>query len=182
MIVFNQEVGEKDCSFNVTTNTKKYIVGFFGFFPHSITNRFVKFLESLEIKEIAGHSDFDISLFSLNGDYGIDGYNMNDRRTFDTTIILPKTFNTEQEAKEWLDIKIKKSDFILKSEISEIQVLDADKFIDYLNTLIEFDNKETLIKKRVQKEMNAIKEKLLLEYSDDEDYKLIIERNFNKYI
>tara|TARA_B100000700_G_C15044950_1_gene857403 strand:+ start:1428 stop:1889 length:462 start_codon:yes stop_codon:yes gene_type:complete len=151
MLVFNEEVGEKDCPFNITENTKQFIVGFFGFFPHSIHDRFVKFLKSLEVKDVAGQRGVDINLFSLNGDYAIEAYDMVDRRTFDTTTILPKIFNTEEEAKEWLHKKIKESDFILMSEILEIEVIDADKFIDSVNTIIELDSKEKLIKQRIKK-------------------------------
>lgn len=48
MILFNQELGEEDCSLNPDVNTNKYLLAFFGFYRHHIEDDFNSFLKEVE--------------------------------------------------------------------------------------------------------------------------------------
>jgi hypothetical protein len=172
-----------DFIFKVTDNTKKFIVSFFGFYPHSMSEDFHSFLETLEVEEVIG-SSFDKSLmkcdFSLDGDFGYECYDCCDRRTFDVGIVLQKTFDTENEANQWFLEKVKNSDDIRKKDICEILIIDADKFIEYLYSLINDDDKYTTIldafdekilpiTKAYNMAIMEIKEDLLLTFNSDSD-------------
>lgn len=52
MIIYNQELGEDDCDFNVTKKTENFLVSFFGLYNHYIYEDFNNFLKELNIKEV----------------------------------------------------------------------------------------------------------------------------------
>jgi hypothetical protein len=185
----SEEDEKRDFIFKVTNETKKFIISFFGFYPHSLAEDFHLFLESLEVQEIIG-SSFDQSLmscdYSLDGDFGYECYNMSDRRTFDVGIVLQKTFVSEDAANKWFNDKIKNSDDIRLKDISEILVIDGDKFIAYLDDSIEEDNRYEEISNSLDADMIAIKKTfndsvrrlqndLLLKFTSDIDKKTIKE-------
>lgn len=86
MLIFEEDTDEKNWKFNVTKKTQNYLIAFFGFFPHSIHDRYISFLEYLDIKEVAGKSDIWSSFFNLNSQYALEAYNCSDRRTFDVQL------------------------------------------------------------------------------------------------
>lgn len=51
MILFNQELDQKGCEFNVDSNTKEFLISFFGFYSHNIAGDFEKFLKEIGIKK-----------------------------------------------------------------------------------------------------------------------------------
>lgn len=178
MIIYNQEVGKKDCDFNTTPQTTNFIVGFFGFFKHDIHERFVKFLENCDIDEIAGQSGFDDSLFELNGRYGLQVYDCCDRRTFDVSILFPHTFDSKESALNWFHEKIQHSEYMLKSEFDYIEVVDGDKIIEKISKINDYKNKRNFINEQFELEMNKAKENLLNKFGKDSDYIQLINDKF----
>lgn len=169
MLVYGESIGDDDCKLNIDNQTTNFIVAFFGFFPHNIHERFEKFLDSLEIDEIADHGETDISNFSLNGRYGVEAYNAVDRRTFDVTIVLPKTFKSEMQARYWLNEKIKKSYYMSIADFCDIEVLDGDKLIELINERVLFQKKRNLLKDNLKKEIESLREKMIQKYCEDEN-------------
>lgn len=179
MLIYNSELGEDDCEVNPDSTTKRFLVGFFGFYRHDIADDFNKFLKELEFKKIID-SHGDLRDFKLDGKFGLEAYNCCDRRTFDVTIIVPKTFTSEQAALDWFNKKVKDSDHIKKSEICEIGVLDADKLIPVLNSEIDYDTKVKDIEEAFKVNIQALKQKMLDDFKHDPDYAVIIDNNFRQ--
>lgn len=67
------------------------------------------FLENWGLKKVINDT---ASSFKLNGKYALEAYDCTDRRTFDTTIIVPKTFTNRKEALEWFNQKVKDSHYM----------------------------------------------------------------------
>lgn len=111
----------------------------------------------------------------------MEAYNCYDRRTFDVTIIIPKTFTSEQAALDWFNAKIKESDHIKKSEICEIGVIDADKLLTVLNLRINYDTKVKSIEEAFKSNIEALKQKMLDDFKHDLDYKAMIESKFRSF-
>jgi len=179
MILFNQEIGDKDCEFNTDANTKNFLVSFFGFYPHHIAEDLNKFIAELGIKDIIDNVNKSTNTFKLDGDFGIEGYNVCDRRTFDVAIVVPKVFSTKKEALDWFNSKIKDSDFIKRSEINELDVLDGDKLITFLNAELEYGKKVKIIDIEFKNNLEAMKKTMLEQFSHDKDYKQIINQKFS---
>ena len=179
MIIYNEELGDKDCAVNPDSTTKRFLVAFFGFYRHDIADDFNKFLKELEFKKIIDGRG-DLSDFKLDGKFGLEAYNCCDRRTFDVTIIVPKTFTSEQAALDWFNQKLKDSDHIKKSEICEIGVLDADKLIPVINAEIDYDTKVKSIEDAFKLNIEALKKKMLNDFNHDPDYAAIIDNNFRQ--
>lgn len=180
MIVYNEELGDKDCELNTDKNTKKFLIAFFGFYNHNISEDFENFLIELDIKKNL-KEEGKLIKFKLDSNYALEAYNICDRRTFDVTMILPKVFENKQEALNWFNSKVKQSDYIKKSEISEVDVLDGDKLISYLNKEIAYDTKVKNFEKVFNEKIKELKQKMLEEFSQDEDYKEIIKNKFSSY-
>lgn len=184
MILFNQELGEKDCEFNVDSNTKQFLISFFGFYRHDISKDFYEFLTEIGIKEIV-HIENNKKPFQLNGSYSLEAYNACDRRSFDLTLVLPKVFYSVNDAIEWFNTKVKDSEYIKKSEINEVQVLDADKLFNFINQEFEYNEKVEIISKEVIKKINEFKMDLLDDlykdpkYANNNDYKAMIKNTIN---
>ncbi len=176
MILFNKELGEKDCSLNPDVNTNKYLLAFFGFYKHHIKDDFNSFLKEVGVEK-TGYIDLK-NEFKLNGSYALEAYNVCDRRTFDITLILPKTFENEAEAIDWFNNKLKESDYMKKSEISEIGVLDADKLLNFIEEELSYSKKVDEISKDVENKIKEFKQTLFIElnnkYNNDSTYKDII--------
>lgn len=179
MLIFNQELGEKDCDFNPDVETKNFLVSFFGFYSHHIADDFEKFLGELGIKKVINDTS---SSFKLNGKYALEAYDCTDRRTFDTTIIVPKTFTNKKEALEWFNQKVKDSHYMKLSEISEIDVIDGDKLFPYLSKESEYEAKVKEIDDVFKKKIQKLKAKMLEDFNHDSDYESIIEQRFNRPI
>lgn len=177
MILYNQELGEQECEFNISETTQKYLVSFFGFYPHNISHDFNNFLRELEFKDIIDKEDKLVN-FKLDGDWGLEAYAVYDRRTFDVAIILPKTFSSEQEALDWFNKKVKDSDYIKKSEIDEIDVLDGEKLLPFLNKIIDYKSKVKNIDQAFKQNIKDLKKQMLDNYSQDPAYKEIIKEKF----
>lgn len=169
MLVYGESIGDDDCKLNIDNQTTNFIVAFFGFFPHNIHDRFVSFLESLDIEEIADNGDVDVSNFVLNGSYAVEAYNVVDRRTFDITIVLPKTFNSEMQARYWLNEKIKESDYMSLADFSDIEVIDGDKLVELINERVMFKKKQELLEDNLKKEIESLREKMIQKYCEDEN-------------
>lgn len=177
MIIYNEELGDKDCEVNPDSTTKRFLVAFFGFYPHEIAKDFNKFLKELEFDDILDYRK-DLNNFKLDGKFGLEAYNCCDRRSFDVTIIVPKTFASEQAALDWFNKKVKDSDYIKKSEICEIDVLDADKLIPVIKAKIDYDTKVKNIKDAFEVNIEALKQKMLDDFKHDPDCAYIIDHNF----
>lgn len=184
MLIFGEDTDEKNCKFNVTKKTKNYLIAFFGFFPHSIHDRYISFLEYLDIKEVAGKSDICSSLFNLNSQYALEAYNCCDRRTFDVTIILPYSFKTKKEAIDWFKNKIATSKKLSEKDFCEIKVIDGDKLIKYVRDIESYKQKEDfiedIIKFNLSKCIRQLKSELLNDYTD-KDYQKLIELQMEEY-
>lgn len=179
MLIYNEDLGEDGCRLNVTSDTKTFLVGFFGFYPHDMANYFNKFLEELGVKHIIDN-DRDLKKFKLDGKYAVEGYNVCDRRTFDVTIILPKTFTTEQSAVDWLKQKLKDSDYINKKDVSEIGVMDADALFTLFDDEMAYDNKIKMIDDTFKQSIEDLKKQMLANFSHDSTYIDIINRKFEQ--
>lgn len=178
MIIYNKELGEKDCEFNKDKNTKQFLIAFFGFYNHNIYEDFQNFLVELDIKKDLKEADKLVN-FKLDGNYALEAYNVCDRRTFDVTMVLPKVFLSKQEALDWFNNKVKESDYIKKSEINEIDVLDGDKLISYLNKEIAYNTKVQNLDKIFKERIQELQQNLLEEFKEDSDYKEIIKNKFS---
>lgn len=179
MLVYNEDLGEDGCRLNVTSETKTFLVGFFGFYPHDIADYFNKFLEELGVKKIID-DDKNLKKFKLDGKYAVEGYNVCDRRTFDVTIILPKTFTSEQSAIDWLKQKLKDSDYINKNDVSEIGVMDAEALFALFDEEMAYDNKVKMIDDTFKQSIEDLKKQMLANFSHDPEYSYIIDSKFNQ--
>lgn len=177
MIIYNKYLGEEGCDFNVTKKTENFLVSFFGFYSHHINEDFNNFLEELNIKEVINGYPEKENDFKINGRNALEVYNCCDRRTFDVTIVLPTLFESEQDAIEWFNEKVKESDYIKKAEISEIAALDADELMLFLDKKREYKKKEKHIKNAFKQGMLDLKKTMLNDYPD-KDSKYIIENLF----
>lgn len=177
MIIYNKELGEEGCDFNINEKTENFLFSFFGFYSHHINDDFNKFLEELNIKEvIKGYPETEND-FKINGNNALEVYNVCDRRTFDVAIVLPTLFQSKKDAIEWFNQKVKESDYIKKSEINEVAVLDADGLILFLDKKREYIKKEKEIKNAFKKNMLDLK-KTMLNYYPDKESKYIIDHLF----
>lgn len=52
MLIYGQILGDDDCDFNVTDTTENFLIYFFGFYNHNITDNLYSFLNELNIKNI----------------------------------------------------------------------------------------------------------------------------------
>ena len=177
MLIYNEELGDKNCKVNPDSNTKNLLVGFFGFYRHDIAEDFNKFLCELEFDDIIDHSK-DLNDFKLDGKFGLEVYNCCDRRTFDVTLIVPKTFTTAQEALDWFNSKVKNSDHIKKSEICEIGVIDGDKLLISLKYKIDYQSKVEIIDKVFKSNIKALRLKMLEDFKQDPEYASMIDTRF----
>lgn len=175
MMIYNQELGEDDCEFNVDDNTQKFLVSFFGFYNHYMGDNFALFLRELGVNRFDSES---LDLLKLDSDFALDVYNVCDRRTFDLALVLPKAFTNKEEALNWFNTKLKKSRFLLSSDISEIDVLDADKFLMFLDKISLYENKVKYIDDVFKSQVEDLKQKMLKEFGNDDDYNSIIEEKF----
>lgn len=180
MILYNQELGDEDCDFNLDKNTKQFLVSFFGFYRHDIRDDFNSFLKEIGIKNIIEDVEESTNDFKLNGNNALEAYNMYDRRTFDITLILPKVFSNKQDAIDWFTQKVKESEYIKKSEITEIDVLDADKLFDFLYKELNYAKKVKNIYTEFDKRIIELKQNMLNDFSNDPDFKRIIEERFER--
>jgi hypothetical protein len=178
MIIDGQCSEGDNFKFKVTAQTKKFIISFIGLYPHSIRSKFLfySFLETLGMKKIIGNS-FDETLkscnFSLDGDVGYQCYNCFDEVTRDIGIVLQKTFDTEDDAKEWFKEKIKNSEDIIEEDIYKTLIIDADKFINHINILTDVNNKIISIREEYNDSIINLKKELLLSFDSNKD---IVER------
>lgn len=179
MLVYNEELGEDGCRLNVTSNTDTFVIGFFGFFPHHMDESLNKFLSEIAVKKIIT-GDKDLKKFKLDGKYAVEGYNCCDRRTFDVTIILPKAFSSEQSAIDWLNQKLKDSDYINKRDISEIGVMDADALFALFAEEMAYDDKVKTIDDAFKQSIEDLKKQMLANFSHDPDYTYIINSKFDQ--
>lgn len=178
MLLYNEELGTEDCKINPDSTTKQFLVAFFGFYKHHIADDFENFIRELGMKNVIDKSaNFDT--FSLDGNLGLEAYNCCDRRTFDVTIIVPKTFTSEVEALNWFNTKVKDSNFIKKSEICEIGVVDAEKLLIFLGVKIDYRKKVKAIDDAFTENIKLLKESMLAEFKNDDDFKEIINSKFN---
>lgn len=185
MLIFEHDTKDKDCIFNPTSETKNYLIGFFGFFSHSLHENFYSFLQSLDILAIAGTDDISYSEFYLNSQYAIETYNCCDRRTFDLTIILPHSFTTKEEALNWFTDKIVTTKKLLETNFSEINVIDGDKFLEYLKKIEDYKQKNEFISDIIKYDLNnmiiELENKLLKDHEHDPDYTKIIKSKIKDY-
>lgn len=177
MIIYNKELGEEGCGFNVTKKTENFLVSFFGFYNHYIHEDFNNFLRELNIKEVINGYPEKENDFKINGGNALEVYNCFDRRTFDVTIVLPTLFESEKDAIEWFNEKVKESDYIKKAEISEVAALDADELMLFLDKKREYKKKEKHIKNAFKQGMLDLKKTMLNDYPDKES-KYIIDNLF----
>lgn len=177
MIIYNQELSRDECDFNITKETKNFLVSFFGFYSHNIYEDFNNFLSELNIKEVINGYPEKENDFKINGNNALEVYNVCDRRTFDVAIVLPTLFQNKKDAIEWFNQKVKESEYIKKSEIDEVAVLDADKLMLFLDKNREYVKKKKQIKDSFKKGMLDLKKSMLNDYPD-KDSKYIIENLF----
>ncbi len=178
MIIYGQDLEDKSCEFSQDLNTKKFLVSFFGFYSHNIEDDFKNFLKEIGIKDTIRNVEDYKEKFQLDGINALEAYNMYDRRTFDLSLILPKVFSSKDEAIGWFKNKIKESDYMKMSEIDEINVLDADKLLIFLEKLFNYENKIKSINKEINNKLAELKINLMKEYSSDPDYKRVIKDRF----
>jgi len=177
MLLFNQELGEKDCEFNIDSNTKTFLVSFFGFYPHNLHADLMSFLEELGMNNLSNYSKKE---FELNKDSLLEAYNVCDRRTFDLTIVVPTVFSTKKGALDWFNDKINTTNHIRKKDICEIDVLDGDKLITWLRNKISHLEKVQKFESVLKDEIDYFKNELLQKYCNDKDYSMVIEKKFQK--
>jgi len=185
MIIFGHDTEAEYCIFNPTNDTKNYLVGFWGFFPHSLHERFYSFVESLDIIDIAGTEGICRSNFNLNSKYAIEAYNCCDRRTFDLTIILPYSFKTKEEALDWFNNKLSNSKKLSEEDFSDIEVIDGDKLLQHIRKIEEYKHKKEFISDIIQYDLNnmivELENKLLEAHKHDQDYTKIIKSEIENY-
>jgi hypothetical protein len=177
MILFNQELGEKDCEFNIDSNTKTFLVSFFGFYPHNLHEDLMSFLKELGMNHL---SDYSKNEFKLNKDSLLEAYNVCDRRTFDLAIIVPTVFSSKNEALDWFNDKLKNTQHIRPKDICEIDILDGDKLITWLDKRIVHLQKVEQFELILEDELEQLKNNLLQKYCTDKDYSRLIQDKFNR--
>jgi hypothetical protein len=183
MILYNQDTETKDCDFKVDSNTEKFLISFFGFYPHGMSEDYNVFLKELGIKKLINIYEDEINSndFEFNGTDSFKAYDVCDRRTFDLALILTKVFNSKVEAIEWFNKKVKDSEYIKKSEINEVEIVDAEKFMVFVKKELEYEYKIETIEKEFNKNMIEMKIKMIKDFSFDKDYSQIIENKFEKF-
>lgn len=175
MILFNQELGEKDCEFNIDDNTKTFLVSFFGFYPHSLHNDLMSFLEELGMNHL---SDCSKNEFALNKDYLLEAYNVCDRRTFDLAIIVPTVFSSKNEALDWFNDKLTKTQHLRTKDICEIDILDGDKLMTFIDKQVAYTKKLDQFNSILDAELEQLKQDLMQKYCTDKDYSRLINDKF----
>lgn len=183
MILYNQNTEDESCDFKVDSNTKKFLISFFGFYNHKISKDFDIFLKELGIKNLIyiEENKIEFNDLKLNGTDSFVAYDVCDRRTFDLALVLTKVFNSKDEATEWFNQKVKDSENIKKSEIEEIEVVDSEKFISFIKKEFEYKNKIETIEKEFNKNMVDMKTKMIKDFAHDKDYNEIIKNKFKNF-
>lgn len=179
MLIYGQILGDDDCDFNVTDTTENFLIYFFGFYNHNITDNLYSFLNELNIKNILNDYPESEEDFKINGNNALDVYNICDRRTADIGIVLPNSFQNEEDAIEWFNQKLKESDYINKSDIHDTLIIDADRFMSFLAKNFKYENKENQIKSDLERGMLELKEALLRDFPDEKS-KNTIDKLFKK--
>lgn len=187
MILFNQDLNEDDCEFNADEKTSSFLLSFFGFYKHD-TYEFClnEYLKEIGVEKVISDDKLIVEdEFKLNSNVALEAYNVCDRRTVDVALILPKVFNSKSEAIDWFYIKIKESEYIKKKEIDEVEVLDAEKFIKFLNKEVEYNKKVKKIDAEFDENINKLISKLCNEMIskniEDPDFLKIIRRKFKNF-
>lgn len=166
MILFNICTQDDD-ELRIDENTTEFFACFFGFFPHNLDDNIESFIVT-ELELSQPKEDNDLSDFRKNGNTIGLAYAMYDRRCFDHAYILPKTFSSKQEAENYINTKIKESDFVTKSMFDEIEVVDANKVMSVINEIRDYKDKEKAAKKLFEKELQTIKSELSEKYQGNE--------------
>lgn len=179
MLIYGQILGDDDCDFNVTDTTENFLIYFFGFYNHNIVDNLYSFLNELNIKNILNDYPESEEDFKINGNNALDVYNICDRRTADIGIVLPNSFQNEEDAIEWFNQKLKESDYINKSDIHDTLIIDADRFMSFLAKNFKYENKENQIKSDLARGMLELKEALLRDFPDEKS-KNTIDKLFKK--
>lgn len=179
MLIYGQILGDDDCDFNVTDTTENFLIYFFGFYNHNIVDNLYSFLNELNIKNILNDYPESEEDFKINGNNALDVYNICDRRTADIGIVLPNSFQNEEDAIEWFNQKLKESDYIDKSDIHDTLIIDADRFMSFLAKNFKYENKENQIKSDLERGMLELKEALLRDFPDEKS-KNTIDKLFKK--
>lgn len=171
MVIFNIDTDEENCCFIPTEKTKTFIVGFFGFFPFSISDEFNDLLKSLGTTDMIKSFTQDIN-FELDGVNGFLVHCQSGRKTFDFSVVLPKTFISELDAIEWFN----KTSTLPLSFFDSIKVFDGDVFIDYIKKSKKYNDKTTYIKNEITKNLKLLKEKMINDFKSDPEYEKIIKK------
>lgn len=180
MLLYNQNTEDEGCDFKVDLNTEKFLISFFGFYPNSMSKDFNVFLEELGVQKLIDiyEDKIDFNKLEFNGNNAFKAYNVYDRRTFDLALILTNVFNSKSEATEWFNQKVKDSEYIKKSEIEEIEVIDAEKFFGFIKKELEYESKIETIDEEFNKKMIEMKIQMLQDFAHDKDYSRIIKNKF----
>lgn len=97
----------------------------------------------------------------------------------DIGIVLPNSFQNEEDAIEWFNQKLKESDYMNKSDVHDILIIDADRFISFLAKNFKYENKENQIKSDLERGILELKEALLRDFPDEKS-KNTIDKLFKK--
>lgn len=170
MLVLDVDTDEKNSKFNVTNSTTNFVIGFFGFYKYYMASRFERFLKSTDVKDVANHDKNPIDLFTLDGNYALEAHDQSGGGTFDPTIILPKTFNSEKEALDQFNDKLSNQIHLSKSEIFSIKVLDGDEILKEVKKEVSNNKTKNLIINEIKEKLKTLKKEMLKEHSVDEEY------------
>lgn len=171
MILFNVCTKDED-TFKIDNNTKNFVVAIFGFFPYQMQEEVDSFLEKeLQTEKTLKYEDCLDFTTNINSMYkSLIGYNCVGGGTYDEAYLITKSFDSEIEAREFIEKKIKSSDYVTKRMFTDIEVLDADKVNSYLKKEVEYSNvkkeKENLLDQEMAQFILHLKDK----YKDDKEF------------
>jgi hypothetical protein len=126
MIIFDNESDEIA---RISKNTTKVFIGLFGFYPHDRLEDLELFLQKELGLTVVGNDERDAQVNAA-----IKVYEAFDRRTADYGHVLTIPFSSEPEAKNFIEEKIRSSDFVNRRLFTDVEFIDADLFLGVLGS------------------------------------------------
>ncbi len=126
-------------NFSVDYGTTKILIVFSSFCNNDYQEEYASILEWLNFDDVILNIEELFEEFILNGNSAIEVKNVYFNNRYDLSIILPKVFNAKENAIEWYSNIIKNSNDINKYKLDNIELIDANKFIDFINNNVKLE-------------------------------------------
>jgi hypothetical protein len=170
MLIFNQDTEEG--FLNINKYTKKVFIGFFISCPYNQQSDLDNFFN--EDLGIHAHQN-DFTQLNKNKTESIITYDIAGGGTSDRCYVLTIPFNNEQEARTYINSKIKTSKYVHQISFDEFAFIDADLFLQLLKEKSNINQKETEALTLLEKEFNIFYKTMKEKYHDNSELMSLIE-------